>query len=284
MSFLDKTIPLAACTVFMLAMVFLCEGQARQPAPKPKSQQGAPAADDGKKVFESICASCHGLDGRGGERGPNIATVAEVQNLSDSRILQIMRDGKAYAGMPGFAGLGNARLAAILSHLRKLQGQDAAAVLAGNPANGKVLFFGKADCVSCHMIHGHGGYMGSDLSEYGAGNSAKEIRESILHPNKDGDPRQRVLEVTTQDGQIFKGIARNEDNFSLQLQTLDGDFHLLRKSAVKSVKEQSPTLMPNDYGPKLTAQELDDLVHYLVSVAKAQSGSQGERNDGDDED
>jgi mono/diheme cytochrome c family protein len=25
----------------------------------------------GKDAFESVCASCHGLDGKGGERGPN---------------------------------------------------------------------------------------------------------------------------------------------------------------------------------------------------------------------
>jgi putative heme-binding domain-containing protein len=285
MNFLDKLIRAAACTVFLCAAAFLREGTAQQPAPKPKSQQAAPAPDDGKKAFESICASCHGLDGRGGERGPNIATLQQVQNLSDSEILKILRDGKTYLGMPGFAGLGNERLAAVLNHLRKLQGQDTAAVLAGNPANGKSLFFGKADCVSCHMIHGHGGYMGSDLSEYGAGNSANEIRESILHPNKDNDPRQRVVEVTTEDGQTLKGIRRNEDNFSLQLQTLDGAFHLLRKNAVKSVKEQSASLMPSDYGSKLTPQEIDDLIHYLVSVAKAEKSSQGKwKGEEDDED
>lgn len=278
MNFLDKTIRAVACTAVMLAVAFTYEGKAQEPAPKPKSQQASPAADDGKKTFEAICASCHGLDGRGGERGPNIATVQEVQNLSDSEILKILRDGKTYAGMPGFAGLGNDRLGAILKHLRKLQGKSAATVLAGNPANGRMLFFGKADCASCHMIQGRGGYMGSDLSEYGAGNSPNEIREAILHPNKDDDPRQQVVEVTTEDGQILKGIRRNEDNFSLQLQTLDGAFHLLRKSTVKSVKDLAASLMPSDYGSKLTRQEIDDLIHYLVSVAKTGKSSQDKRN------
>jgi cytochrome c oxidase cbb3-type subunit 3 len=278
MNFRDKTIPVAACTGILVSLAFWQQGQAQQPVSKPKSQQAASAVPDGKKAFESICASCHGLDGRGGERGPNIATTQEVQNLSDSEIFKILRDGKAYAGMPGFAGLGNDRLGAILKHLRKLQGMSAATVLAGNPANGKTLFFGKADCASCHMIQGRGGYMGSDLSEYGAGNSPNEIREAILQPNKDNDPRQQVVEVATEDGQNLKGIRRNEDNFSLQLQTLDGAFHLLQKSTVKSAKELSASLMPGDYGSKLTRQEIDDLIHYLVSVAKTGKSSQDKRN------
>ena len=278
MNFLDKTIRAAACTGILVSLACWYQGQAQQPVRKPKSQQATPTAGDGKKTFEAICSSCHGLDGRGGERGPNIATVQEVQNLSDSEILKILRDGRIYGGMPGFARLGSAKLEALLNHLRKLQGQGAATVLAGNPANGKILFFGKADCASCHMIQGRGGYMGSDLSEYGAGNSPNEIRESILHPNKDNDPRQGVVEVTTEDGQTLKGIRRNEDNFSLQLQTLDGAFHLLQKNTVKSVKEQSASLMPSDYGSKLTRQEMDDLIHYLVSVAKTEKSSQDNWN------
>jgi cytochrome c oxidase cbb3-type subunit 3 len=278
MNFPDKTIGAVVCTVLVLSTIFLHEGQAQQPKPAPKSKEAAPAPGEGKKIFESICASCHGLDGRGGERGPNIATAREVQNLSDSEVLKILRDGKTYAGMPGFAGLGNDRLGVILKHLRKLQGMSAATVLAGNPANGKALFFGKADCASCHMIQGRGGYMGSDLSEYGAGNSPNEIREAILQPNKDNDPRQQVVEVATEGGQNLKGIRRNEDNFSLQLQTLDGAFHLLQKSTVKSVKELSASLMPGDYGSKLTRQEIDDLIHYLISVAKTGKSSQDKRN------
>jgi hypothetical protein len=43
--------------------------------------------------------------------------------------------------------------------------------------------------------------------------------------------------------------------------------------------------MPSDYGSKLTPQEIDDLIHYLVSVAKAEKSSQGKwKGEEDDED
>jgi hypothetical protein len=40
--------------------------------------------------------------------------------------------------------------------------------------------------------------------------------------------------ISTQDGQKYSGRVRNEDNFSLQLQTLDGAFHLFMKSELRS--------------------------------------------------
>jgi hypothetical protein len=40
--------------------------------------------------------------------------------------------------------------------------------------------------------------------------------------------------ISTQDGQNYSGRVRSEDNFSLQLQTLDGAFHLFMKSELRS--------------------------------------------------
>src|ERR1700737_3797227 len=174
-----------------------------------KSKQAGDSQSDAKKTFESTCAACHGLDGRGGERGPNIATNQQVQHLPDSEILQIMREGRGYAGMPGFASPGDSRLKAILSLLCKLQGRGSRAAVTGNAAKGKAAFFGKGGCSSCHMIQGVGGYIASDLSQYGANNSPPEVRDAFLHPNNENAPRQHVVAVTVEDGQTFTGVIRN---------------------------------------------------------------------------
>jgi cytochrome c oxidase cbb3-type subunit III len=263
----------AVFTFFLFGVSWHAGKATQQSSVAAKSKRAGGSQSDAKKTFESTCAACHGLDGCGGERGPNIATNQQVQRLPDSEILQIMREGRGYAGMPGFASLGDSRLQAILSHLRKLQGVDSRAIATGNAARGKAAFFGKGGCSSCHMIQGVGGYLGSDLSQYGANNSPMEVRDAILHPNNENDPRQHVVTVTVEDGQTFTGIIRNEDNFSLQLQTLDGIFHLLRKNTLKGVKEQSRSLMPTNYESILSSQDIDDLVGYLVTVAKTQKKS-----------
>ncbi len=118
------------------------------------------------------------------------------------------------------------------------------------------------------MVAGAGGFIGSDLSNYAATESAQEIRDAILHPEAKADPAKKTVVVTTTSGEQLTGVARNEDNFSLQLQTLDGAFHLFTKSELKSVEHQDRSLMPSDYGSRLSRAELDDVVSYLMSIAK----------------
>src|SRR5215467_2648403 len=43
------------------------------------SHQSRSSSDQGAQSFSAYCASCHGLDGRGGERAPDIATARKLQ-------------------------------------------------------------------------------------------------------------------------------------------------------------------------------------------------------------
>jgi putative heme-binding domain-containing protein len=258
----------AACALLVPA-----GAQRGNPAAR-KNQPGRSAAADGRRMFESVCATCHGLDGRGGERGPNVATRAEVQRLSDEETLRILQAGVPAAGMPAFGALGVPKLQAVMGYLRILQGGSKIASIPGDPQRGKSLFFGKAGCANCHTINGSGGFLGADLSSYGSNVSIEEIRSAITDPDKDLDPRARTVLVTTRGGRQFTGIARNEDNFSLQLQSLDGAFHLFAKADLEHLEYQPKSLMPSDYGSVLSPSELDDLVSYLIRTAQATKPTQ----------
>jgi hypothetical protein len=80
--------------------------------------------------------------------------------------------------------------------------------------------------------------------------------------------RGHVAEVTGKDGKSYSGLVRNEDNFSLQLQSLDGTFYLFSKSDLASITFHEESLMPADYGSKLSGAELDALAAYLASIAR----------------
>ncbi len=88
---------------------------------------------------------------------------------------------------------------------------------------------------------------------------------------------RRIVVVTTPDGQTLTGVVRNEDNFSLQLQTADGTLHLLNRPELRSIEYQPRSLMPDDYASRLRHEELDDLVSYLLSVARNTNTSQAEQ-------
>jgi putative heme-binding domain-containing protein len=176
--------------------------------------------------------------------------------------------------MPPFAYLGPAKVKAVLLHLRSLQGKEKITKLPGDAAHGEKLFSGKGDCASCHVVDGVGGFLGSDLTGYAGNLSVADIRTAIVEPNKNLAPRKGTVVLTTRDGKNFTGIARNEDNFSLQLQTLDGVFHFFKKADLEHLEFQPSSVMPADYGTKLSAAEINDLISYLVSVARAKNAKQ----------
>jgi cytochrome c oxidase cbb3-type subunit III len=80
--------------------------------------------------------------------------------------------------------------------------------------------------------------------------------------------------ATTRSGEKYVGMIRNEDNFSVQLQTLDGTFHFVQKSDLETLQYNSGTLMPTDHASTLSPSELNDVVSYLMSVADTTSESE----------
>src|SRR3984957_6948530 len=254
--------------MFAASALFLI---ARMPS---MGQEQARAVDQGAQQFQANCAGCHGVDGKGGEKGPAIATLPGVVALSEVELIKIVRDGTP-AGMPSFERLGDAEISAVVRYLRTLQGKTAVSnteELTGDAVAGRVLYFGKAQCSSCHMVNtaglGQGGFIASDLTAYGANHTARAIKQAIVQPDTPLDPASRVVEVQTKTGQKLIGVARSEDNFNLALQTKDGRYHFLTRSSLAEVKYNNYSLMPHDYGTRLTSTELEDLVSFLMFTSK----------------
>ena len=151
-----------------------------------------------------------------------------------------------------------------------MQGRTAEEQLPGDPERGKGFFFGKAECSKCHMANGDGGFIGPDLSSYAGNRPVEEVRGAITEPDKNLDPRKRPVTVTLSDGKKQTGMVRNEDNFSLQIQALDGSFHFFTKSELRSVEFQpavidaSPTT-----GPDSALRNSMTSVSYLISIGRS---------------
>jgi putative heme-binding domain-containing protein len=230
-----------------------------------------PVSARGKQTFASTCAGCHGLDGRGGERAPNIAENPKVLRLSDAQISHIIENGVPGTGMPAFRSLAHPDVQAIVAYLRSLQGTKRALKLPGDPERGETVFFGKAGCAGCHMAAGKGGFIASDLSGYAHSYAVEQIRIAITSPAAGNGRQSQLVTMTTRSGEKYVGRIRNEDNFSVQLQALDGTFYFVDKSDLVRL-DSSQTLMPSDYGSTLSSAELNDIVSYLMRVANVKPG------------
>jgi len=241
------------------------------------------ASAEAQQAFAANCAGCHGLDGKGGERAPDIVTRPKVRELSDAQLFEILQIGVPRTSMPPFSYLGEPAIHSLVSHLRTLQGNPSAAALPGDTRRGKQLFFGKGECSRCHMARGEGGFFASDLTGYSRGRAPETIHDAIVFPNRDLDPRNRTVVVTIASGKTIEGIARNEDNFSMQLLTQDGSIYLLTKSSLKSLSYRKESPMPADYGSRLSNAEIDDLVNYLDSLSKENSKKNRSKEDEDED-
>jgi len=240
--------------------------------------QNRAARMPGQRVFDSNCAGCHGLDGRGGDKGIDIVDNMAGHNLTDAKLRNIVGKGIAGTSMPAFPELNQQQVRNIIGYLRSLQGSAGARDLPGDAARGKTIFFGSAGCSNCHTLAGNGGFLGPDLSRYGTNSSATVIREAITKRDRVEPAGYRSAVLTTLQGERLEGVIRNEDNFSIQFLTKDGTFHFFQRAALQKVETPGHSLMPSDYGDRLSATDLNDLVSYVIKSASRASATATENS------
>ena len=255
---------------FWAAGNFVAWSQTQRQVPRQKDLKRGSVP--GKQTFVSTCANCHGLDGRGGERAPNIAEPPKVQQLSDVQLFKIIENGIPGTGMPAFHSLDSSNIKAVVTYLRTLQGTKAPVKLPGDPGRGETIFVGNAGCSGCHMAAGKGGFIASDLSGYARTHTVEQIRNEITSPTPGSDHQARMATATVRNGETYTGRIRNEDNFSVQLQALDGAFHFLTKSEIEQLVYTTQTPMPTGHGSTLSPSELNDVISYLMRVADVSTG------------
>jgi putative heme-binding domain-containing protein len=237
----------------------------------------AAAMREGKSLFRANCSPCHGLNARGGGRGPDLTSGSWVHGSSDQDIFQTISQGVPGTEMPANA-FEDGETWALVAYLRSLNA-GAPTAAPGDRIAGERLFFGKEKCATCHMVKGRGGHLGPDLSRVGAARSLAYLTESIREPDKDlslgySDPNNHygipleydTVTIVMKDGKRLRGVAKNEDAFSIQLLAEDDQLHLYLKKDLAQVRHERRSLMPA-YSPEmLKAGELQDLLAYLSGL------------------
>ena len=218
----------------------------------------------GAKLWARSCAGCHGLDGTGG-RGPNLVRRPLWHPLSDERIFNVIRNGLPGANMPA-TNLSEEETWRLVAFLHALIGPAAENPSPGDAQAGADVFWGeKARCSTCHAIHGQGGRMGPDLTNIGGVRPLALIKESVLKPSREIDRLgQEGVTVRLADGSVIEGVARNRNNYSLQVVDRAGKLHLISMRDVKAIELLDRSPMPGDYERRLSAEELENLFAFLA--------------------
>src|SRR5262245_50392297 len=177
-------VSLVALTAAGVGLMLLAQQGARGAATNPLGNSPQ-AASEGRVLYNQICQGCHGPAGEGsGDRGPALNRSRLTHGNADGDLFRAIRSGISGTQMPPFAALSETQAWQLVAYLRTLQGPAAPdeEAAAGDAGAGESVFFGRADCGSCHQVHGRGGIVGADLTTAGR-LPAAAIRQKIVDPN-----------------------------------------------------------------------------------------------------
>ena len=216
----------------------------------------------GRQLYNASCTVCHGLEGTAGDRAPALAAARRYVRSSDDAIFDAIKNGIPGTPMPP-GGLPDDSVWKIVAYIRSLRARASDEKVEGNLEHGAELFHGTARCSECHMIRGNGGLLGPDLSNIGAERTLRQLREALTTVRPNTPFGFQPVRIRTKSGEIVDGVIKNENNFSMQVLDRQNRLHLLNREDVKDVDYGRKSLMPNDYGEKLTTGELQDVLLFL---------------------
>jgi putative membrane-bound dehydrogenase-like protein len=141
-----------------------------------------------------------------------------------------------------------------------------ALTLAGDASRGTVLF--DRHCLTCHKLGDRGHAVGPDLtaSQF---RDASALLTHVVDPNRFVAPNYVQYVLSDKSGRVYTGLIASETASSVTLRRAEGFEDTILRGQIDELSATGKSLMPEDFGSKLTQQEMADLVAFLL---KSQAG------------
>lgn len=251
-------------TILMLSLVaaVVYASAAQEPIIKSPIGAGPKVVAEGHTIYNQTCTACHGMDGQEGELAPALVGDRRFFRVTEGSLYDTIKHGIPGTPMPAFT-IPDDNIWKVVAFIRAIRSSASEADVPGNVEHGKEIFVGKGGCLQCHTLGEKGGRIGPDLSNVGATITLKRLKETLT---MDGPipAGYQPMKVVTRKGEVIDGIAKNEDDFSIQLLDRQNHLHLLDRSELKSVEKSKASLMPHNYDKVLTVDEYNDMLAMLA--------------------
>lgn len=248
----------------LLLSFWLFQAEPTSEIPKQNPYASAADVERGSRLFRNNWGVCHGPEGAGG-RGANLAQARLRRAPDDQALFLLIRQGIPGTEMPpGWWILDDHEMWQVAAYVRSL-GRVAPENVHGDSQAGSRLFR-TTGCIGCHQVALEGGRVGPSLTDIGARRGASYLRAVLLNPESLLPEDFLQLQAVTADGKRITGIRLNEDTWSIQLRDLSDHLLSFWKKDLASIEKQPGRSPMPGYRGRLTDQELDHVVAYLVSL------------------
>lgn len=149
-----------------------------------------------------------------------------------------------------------------------------AMVHAGNATVGRAIFenLQAAACVRCHVVAGHGGNVGPDLSLAGAQFSRAQLIESVLYPSRAVREGYQQIIVETRDDETVAGALKADTGDGLTLVDASGRTNFVPRASIANRRTSELSLMPEGIQAGMSLEEFAGLIAYLETLRPDRSG------------
>ncbi|HEV7221337.1 MAG TPA: hypothetical protein VGN42_01455, partial [Pirellulales bacterium] len=134
----------------------------------------------------------------------------------------------------------------------------------GDVRRGQAVFNSvKAACASCHAIGYLGGRLGPDLTRIGQVRAERDLLEAIVYPSASLVRSFEPIVVSTQDGQTFMGLLRDDGADEIVLAKGPTEEFRIARDNIDEILPSAISIMPQGLDRQISPQELSDLVTFL---------------------
>jgi putative heme-binding domain-containing protein len=133
----------------------------------------------------------------------------------------------------------------------------------GDIERGRLLFFGKGICSTCHAIGKEGGLFGPDMTSIQRDRSAHDLIEAIVYPALSFVREYETYEIKTKDN-TYRGIIHEQNSEFILLNISPQESVRIPIGEIVSTKIQELSMMPEGLDRILNKQELADLMAFLL--------------------
>ncbi|MGL4462363.1 MAG: PVC-type heme-binding CxxCH protein, partial [Planctomycetia bacterium] len=140
--------------------------------------------------------------------------------------------------------------------------------LAGDVERGRAVFArNRSDaCIRCHRVQGVGQWVGPDLSSIGTKYGRPELLYHTLNPSGAIGYNYVPSAVALTDGRVLTGLVTSEAADRIVLKTAAGERIVIPTAEIEARRAQNKSIMPENLADAMSAQDLADLVQYLLTL------------------